>query len=86
MTADEDLAGWVPASAKYRYTVVESSTIAENIGLLPLGTAAAHPEWTFDVVALIEAEREGHPVCPPGLCATPRDVPEDAFLAVSRAR
>lgn len=85
MADDDDVPGWAKAGIA-RYTVIESSTLAENVGLLPLGTAAAHPEWTFDVVALIEAEREGHPVCPPGACATPKDVPEAAFLAVSHAR
>lgn len=82
----DETAAWVPEGGKERYTIIESSTIAENVGLLPLGTAAAHPDWTFDVVALIEAEREGHPVCPPGTCTTPKDVPEAAFLAVSHPR
>jgi hypothetical protein len=50
---DEDLPAWVPKSG--RLTVVESCDLAENLGLVPLGTAKSGE--CPSVALLLEQER-----------------------------
>lgn len=65
--ADEELPAWVPISG--RLTVLESSDLAENLGLLPMGWAKAHPNETASVAELLEAERAARAAAAPSSSA-----------------
>ena len=53
-TSDEHLPKWVPK--KSRLTVVDSSDLAENLGLAPKGTAKKNPEERVSVAEKLEEE------------------------------
>lgn len=53
-TSDEHLPKWVPK--KSRLTVVDSSDLAENLGLAPKGTAKKNPAERVSVAEKLEEE------------------------------
>ncbi|MBX3226698.1 MAG: hypothetical protein KIT84_39245 [Labilithrix sp.] len=81
--ADEDLPAWVPIRG--RLTVVESSDLAENLGLLPIGWAKAHPDEIASVAALLEAERAARAAAAPPPSSGPTTwtyVPGEVFVGL----
>lgn len=54
-TPDENLPKWVPK--KGRLSVVDSSDLAENLGLVPQGTTRKNPEERISVADKLQEER-----------------------------
>ncbi|MBX3228195.1 MAG: hypothetical protein KIT84_26780 [Labilithrix sp.] len=55
-TPDENLPKWVPK--KGRLSVVDSSDLAENLGLVPKGTSKKNPEERISVADKLEEESQ----------------------------